>query len=336
MKKYSAIILVAIIWLTQQNAKAQINMGMYGTHTNSVNSLASPDVGSSFSVRFLSIGDSIGAKKKTSPIIMQLGGELYFSGLGKKTFYDVPLLAPQMGYSKVTLTNSLWCVNAIARFSLPNKSIFTPYADVFAGYRGTRSNLHILPYVIDYQQSKTNQSLESVDGINYGMGAGILTSLGKHTKLDMGVSYAQAFQNGNIADLNTAYADANGINLNLKESPNGIMMVHVGLIFYLDKINLSISSGSGGGNYYPSYDTPAQSGGSVVGGSYYPPARNGGGWYTPPSNGGGTRSNGGNWGGGNGGGIRSGGGNWGGNGGGGSHVGVHIGGGGGHSTGHGK
>jgi hypothetical protein len=324
MKK-NCLIIPAVILLFLQSTEAQVKMGMYGTHTSSVNSSISPDVGNSFSLNFLSVGDTISEKKKTPSIVMQVGGELYYSGLGRRTFYDVPLLAPQIGLSKVILSNSLLCVNAMSRFSMANRSIFTPYIEMFAGYRSTSSKLQVIPYLHNYEQPNTKQTLASVSGINYGFGGGILTSLGKQTKFDVGVSYAEALQGGgSIANLNSAYADAGGINLNLKDSPNGIFMFHVGLIFYLEKVNISMNAGRSESNYDQKYFVPIN-GGSIVSGTCSPPPIRSWGPGSYPSR---TSGNSGN-------GIISGGsGNWGsntsaphynGNNGGGSHVGVHIG-----------
>ncbi len=317
MKKYAAIIFVAIIWLTQQNAKAQMYMGVYGMRTNSINTLASPNVGGGFGMNFLSKGDTLGYKNTWFPKVIQFGGNYYYSGLGQKTFYDVPLLAPQMGQSKVILSNAMFTINAMTRFSFPNHSVFTPYVDLFGGYRGMYSNLTVIPYLQYNTQTQSKQSLASVRGLNYGIGGGILTSLGKRVKLDIGVSYSESIQSGNMVDLNSAYADANGINLNLKNAPKGIMMVNVGLVFYLDGSSVTMSKGC---DCNPTYYNPV----------YSPPVRNsngnwGGGSYSPPSHSGGTRSSG-NWGGGS---SWGGGGNFGGSNGGGGHVGIHVGGGGG-------
>lgn len=348
MKTHYFFFLVVVIELTQQNAKAQVWMGLYGMHTNSVNTL-SPDAGIGFNVSFLSKekpfwGTSPPAKqtvlsdnkteakenqkaaaKQKNGLQIQFGGNFIHTGLGHKTFYDVPLLAPQQGLSKVSIYNSLIAVNAMARLSLPNHTIFTPYADLYAGYRGVYSNMTVTPYLSFDNQTQSSQSLSSLSGFNYGFGGGILTSLSQHVKLDIGFSYTEAMQNGKVADLKSAYADANGINLNLKNAPNGIVMINVGLVFNIDKINVTWANGcncnySGTTYYYPSYNGSWNAGGGVYRpsvGTYYP--GNSGGYY--PSNSGGYHPS-------NGGYHPSGGGSWGGGGSSGGHVGVHVGGGG--------
>ncbi len=256
MKKTYSIILVALIYLTQQNATAQLWMGVYGMRTNSTNTLTSPDVGGGLTMSFLSDFKSLSppAKKilelspankvKEIPVQktgmkVQYGGNFYYSGLGQRNFNNVPLLTPQVGLAKVNLSNTLFSMNVMTRFSFVNPSIFIPYFDLFAGYRGTLSNVTVTSYNQNYQapsnqnQNQGDKPLASVSGLNYGVGGGIMTSLGKRIKLDIGVSYAEAFQSGRIADLNTAYANQSGINLNLKTAPNSMMMINVGLLFYL-------------------------------------------------------------------------------------------------------
>ena len=130
-----------------QNVWPQMYLGGYGIRVNSTNSVVSPDAGKGFASSFLSKGDSLGDKRNAFPIVVQFGGNFFYSGLGQRTFYGVPLLVPQVGEAKVKLSNSMFLINAVARFSFPGKTIFTPYIDVFAGYRATYTMLHIYPYL---------------------------------------------------------------------------------------------------------------------------------------------------------------------------------------------
>lgn len=237
MKKLCTFFLV-VISLTQQNAKAQVWMGVYGMRPNSLTTL-NPDIGGGFGMSFLSKGDTLGNKKNSIPLLLQYGGNFMWTGLGHRNFENVPMLYPQSGLAQVSLNNAVWGMNFITRFSAPNKTIFTPYVDVFGGYRNTLSTLNVNPYAHDYYGNKngSSQNLSSVSGLNYGMGGGILTNLGKRIKLDVGVSYMQSLQSGgHIADLATAYADAGGVNLNLKATPINLMMVNIGLLFYLEDV----------------------------------------------------------------------------------------------------
>ncbi|HXB42216.1 MAG TPA: hypothetical protein VNZ49_16875 [Bacteroidia bacterium] len=235
MKTIYSLILLTLLTVAQ-NTQAQVWMGIYGVRSNTINSL-NPDVGGGFAMNFLSKGSKLGAEKSTLPFQVQYGGNFFWSGLGHRTFSNVPLLAPQIGTARVNLSNSFFGFNVMGRISMPNKTIFTPYADVFGGYRGIFSTLEISPYYNYYygnRGNQTNKTLSSVSGLGYGFGGGIMTTLSKRVKLDIGVSYSQALGTGQYADLSSAYSDASGINLNMKSAPNGIVMVNFGLMFYLE------------------------------------------------------------------------------------------------------
>lgn len=235
MKTVYSLILLTLLTVAQ-NTQAQVWMGVYGVRSNTINSLK-PDIGGGFMMNFLSKGTKIGNEKSTSPLQVQYGANFFWSGLGRRSFDNVPLMAPQTGTARVNLANSFFGMNVMARISMPNKTIFTPYGDIFGGYRGLFSTLEINPYYNNYygtRGNQTNKTLSSVSGLGYGFGAGIMTTLSKRVKLDIGVSYSQSVGSGQYADLNSAYSDASGINLNMKSTPNGIVMFNFGLMFYLE------------------------------------------------------------------------------------------------------
>lgn len=242
---YSCILFAALSCITWQNASAQVWMGLYGFRANSTNYL-NPDVGGGFAMNFLSKEQSFAkaptsvstevAQKVKSPLQWQMGMNFYWSGMGHRTFDNVPLTS-QPGFARCNINNSFIAFNVIGRLSVPNKSIFTPYADFFGGYRGTFSSLTITPYQhMIGTSTQTSQNLSTVTGLNYGVGGGITTDLNKQKsiKLDIGVSYLEQMGGGQIADLQSAWADNTGINLNMKHAPNGIVMLNVGLLFYLE------------------------------------------------------------------------------------------------------
>jgi hypothetical protein len=242
---YSCILFAALSCITVQNASAQVWLGLYGFRANSTN-YVNPDIGGGFAMSFLSKEQSFAkapatvssavADKVKSPLQWQMGMNFYWSGLGHRTFENVPLTS-QPGAARCTINNSFVAFNMMGRISAPNKTIFTPYLDVFGGYRGTFSSLAITPYQHDIStKTQTNQNLATVTGLNYGFGGGITTNLNKQKsiKLDLGVSYIEQVGGGQMADLQSAWADNSGINLNMKHAPNGIVMLNVGLLFYLE------------------------------------------------------------------------------------------------------
>jgi len=232
MKKIYSTLLLAATILVWQNANAQVYLGVYGLRTNGYNT-KSPDIGGGFGFNIFSEYKAI--PKTNLPLKFQTGIDFNYSGLGRRTFNNVPLTS-QVGGARATLSNSLFTVNLLGQLIFPNKSIFTPYANAFAGYRGTVSNLTINPNVHYVGvESETQQTISSVHGLNYGVGAGILTKLWKSVQLDVGFMYNETIGGGRVTDLNTAYSNSNGINLDMKSRPNALMMIKVGLVFYIPK-----------------------------------------------------------------------------------------------------
>jgi hypothetical protein len=320
MKKAITVILVFFACITGSNCKAQAFMGLYGSGTNSLD-FFSPDRGAGISISIFGEGDTLSAKKKVKPLVAQFGVSGFYTGMGNRMFYRVPLLSPSVGYGEVKLSNNMYGGSFVARFYYGSKKTCIPYIDLSAGGFAVKSRLTITPnYDISYvDHTKTRQDISSATGFDYGIGGGLLFTLNKKTKLDMGVSYTGYLSGGAIADIHSAYADAGGINLNLKGVPQSMFALHVGFVFYIEKSKFSVRP-----NYINTYDVPDP---NVTYPIVHYPSYPGGGIHYPsyPSGrtGGGGSINGG---------MR--GGSWGG--GGGGHVGVHVGGGGHGSMGHGR
>ncbi|MGZ3865501.1 MAG: hypothetical protein ACXVC6_04370 [Bacteroidia bacterium] len=238
---------IAVALLLQQNTQAQVWLGGYGIRTNSSSTISNNDLGGGFAISILSDAKGSGPAPKTLPadnlaktldshkteFQFQVGGSFYYSGLGHKNFYEVPLTSAA-GVAKVNVSNSMWGMNLIGRMSFKNPTIFTPYVDAFTGYRGMQSGVTVTPYVQAPNTAKdTRQTITSLSGLNYGVGGGIMTNLTKRVRLDLGISYSEAFQNGHLTDLQTAYQDLSGINLNLKNAPSGFLMMNFGIQIYL-------------------------------------------------------------------------------------------------------
>ncbi len=229
MKKTYAIILLAVFCI-QQDASSQVFLGVYGLRTNGYN-VKSPDQGWGFGFNVLS--DYRAIPKTNLPAKFQTGVDFNYSGLGRRTFRNVPLTS-RPGAASATLSNGLFTMNFIGQLAFPNKSRFTPYGNVFVGYRGTFSQLSITPNThLPGEQYETDQEISSVHGLNYGVGAGMLTKLRKNWYLDVGVLYNETIGGGRITDLSTAYSNSSGVNLDLKSRPNALMMIKVGFTWYI-------------------------------------------------------------------------------------------------------
>lgn len=219
-----------------QFTKAQMWLGVYGYRLNSTE-IAHPEVGGGFGMNFMSKELNPGGGTGTSFLKVQYGFNFNFTFLGQRTFQNVPLVAPQMGLAKVTLSNSLMSTNIQARVTAPNKSIFIPYGEVNLGYRGTFTSMDIYPYQhVGNYSNQTSVTLAAVSGLNYGIGGGVMTNLGKNKKvrLDLGVMYMEQAGSGHYGDLANTQTDASGVNLSMKQVPNGVLMMNVGLLFYLE------------------------------------------------------------------------------------------------------
>jgi hypothetical protein len=350
MKKNYTLFLLALLGLTKQIVTAQSWGGIYGTYAGSLDPV-SPDMGGGIGLSLFGMADTLAHKKSVKPLVAQFGFTGFYSGLGSRYFYNVPLIGPTSGYSKVKLLNEMYAGNFAARFYFSGKKNSTPYVELSGGYFDIKSRLVVTPNsgIEGVDHTKIKQMITSAQGFDYGIRGGFLISMNKRTKFDIGLSYTGFIANGPIANLNSAYSNADGINLNLKDAPQSMVALRAGFVFYIDKSKVTVSP-----NYIQPNYTPQSNGifpvVQIQDGGYntYPDRTGGGGsngsgnWNTG-TNGtwnSGTRSNGGWNTGTNNSGVHSSGGSFnGGSYGGGSHVGVHVGGGGGGhggSVGHGR
>lgn len=238
-KPYLLLCMIALCYA----APAQVWLGVYGFRSATTHSLR-PEIGGGFAFNLMSKGLATSKAAAAPPTSVtgakfqiQYGMNFYWSGLGHRTFYNVPLAFPQAGLAKVRLQNSFFGINALARLSLASKSIFTPYGETYLGYRGTFTTMNVDPYVNNYgYEEESDKTLASATGINFGLGGGVTTHLNKskRIRLDVGVSYIEQLAAGHYVDLSTASAGPSGMNLNLKSAPGGILMLNVGLLFYIE------------------------------------------------------------------------------------------------------
>lgn len=219
-----------------QIVNGQVWLGVYGLRANTT-ATAIPEIGGGFAFSLMSDDKLLSRTYAQSPLRVQYGGNFYWSMLGHRDFYNVPLAAPQSGLAAVTLRNSFVGMNGLARLSLPNKSRFTPYGEVFLGYRGTFSTMSIDPGQRSQEyEEESSRILASAHGLNYGLGGGLTTHLtkSKRIRLDIGVSYIEQAAAGRYVHLASASADNYGINLSYRPAPTGILMMNVGLLFYIE------------------------------------------------------------------------------------------------------
>lgn len=219
-----------------QMVNGQVWLGVYGLRANTT-ATTIPEIGPGFAFSLMSTDRAVSKANEQSPLRMQYGMNFYWSLLGHRDFYNVPLAAPQSGVAAVTLRNSFMGLNGLARLSLPGKSRFTPYGEVFLGYRGTFSTLSIDPGQANYEyEEETSRNLASAHGLNYGLGGGLTANLtkSKRIKLDIGISYIEQVATGDYVHLPSASAGNYGLNLYFRAAPTGILMMNVGLLFYIE------------------------------------------------------------------------------------------------------
>lgn len=166
------------------------------------------------------------------PIVARLGGEFYWAETKHKYFYNIPLTSPVPGDAKIRLNNSVWGINALSRFSMDWPKKFSPYIDVFGGLRVFNDNMDITPNNVTIgQQKNTSQSISSMAQLNYGLTGGVMFSLGKFAKLNLGIMYSHSDNQGKITDLGSTYSEGGRIVTNNTLSPKDMWIAKIGFTF---------------------------------------------------------------------------------------------------------
>ncbi len=211
-----------------------------------------------FGMNILSAAINSTNVKGANYVECRLGGGFYFSGLSQKDVSNVPLTAPQTGNASVTLSNRVHGLNGIIRFSLPYSNKIVPYCDVFAGMRGFTSNMNIIPGSTQNGcntcNTSTSQNLSTVSEFNYGATGGILVSLGKSVKLNLGLSYSESNHIGKIINIDTAHLQSGTIELDQMYAPSSMLLATFGLTFCFDGSWSGGPSGNYSNSYSPSYN----------------------------------------------------------------------------------
>ena len=198
---------------------------------------------------------------KQPAFCVRFGGEASIANMGYKHLYDMPLLAPESGTSKVYFGNTFFTVNGGAKFYsgfFNNKLL--PYVEVFAGIRGYNSNVTIQP---DDGTASTSSHITQSAGVDVGGGAGLLIKLGT-IFLDAGVTYTHSEVPGNYADLTTLQRIGNSADMKLQEIPNDYLVYKLGIVALID----GDGTGSGGRSSGSVWSGAFHSCGHILGGGH--------------------------------------------------------------------
>jgi hypothetical protein len=183
-------------------------------------------------------GKKIGMINPYLPIHLRFGGDFYWAELDRKHLGTLPLSAPQLGDAKVRLSQNNIGLNAVARFSLPYSKKFTPYLDLFAGYRYFGSGMSITPLQRqeEYEES-TSKNLSSTNQFCYGGTAGVLISLNSSIKFNAGLMITSSNKIGEITDIARARVESGNIIAQNINTPKDMFILKVGFTFILNDDN---------------------------------------------------------------------------------------------------
>jgi hypothetical protein len=183
-------------------------------------------------------GKKIGMINPYLPIHLRFGGDFYWAELDRKHLGTLPLSAPQLGDAKVRLSQNNIGLNAVARFSLPYSKKFTPYLDLFAGYRYFGSGMSITPLQRqeDYEES-TSKNLSSTNQFCYGGTFGVLINLNSNIKFNTGLMITSSNKIGEITDIARARVESGSIIAQNMNTPKDMFILKVGFTFILNDDN---------------------------------------------------------------------------------------------------
>ncbi|MGZ3883897.1 MAG: hypothetical protein ACXVPD_06840, partial [Bacteroidia bacterium] len=159
---------------------------------------------------------------------LRLGGNIFYSSLDKCMVQDVPLAAPATGNSRVTVDNSLFGFNSALRLSLPYTCKVIPYVDVFAGVSDFSTTADIMPYSTRHTTSQPMYDFVSMD---YGGAAGLMISLGKDWRLDLGVIYTNYMNQGKMVDAQTARLESGAVTTDRMATPLDMFTIKAGFTY---------------------------------------------------------------------------------------------------------
>jgi len=168
---------------------------------------------------------------------LRFGGDFYFTQYAHKKLGTVPLAAPQSGEAKVSLSQTNFGLNAVARFMMVSeKDKFSPYIDLFTGMRGFSADMNINPtsYQHGYEDN-TCSNLSSVTQWNYGATFGLMYSITKNIKLNTGIMYTTSNRQGSIDNIKEARIAEGNVYTNKSATPRDFFVLKAGITFLVDK-----------------------------------------------------------------------------------------------------
>lgn len=166
---------------------------------------------------------------------IRLGFDFYYLETAHKTFYNIPLSAPQTGDAKVRLSQNSMAFNISARVSGPYAKRFVPYFDVFGGWRSVGASMNITPNVQQPgYESSSSSNLSMSTHLNYGAAVGVMYALGKRVKLNTAVLYSTSPFNAEVSDVLNAKNESNGIVTQKITAPRDMLVFKVGITFLVD------------------------------------------------------------------------------------------------------
>ncbi|HWY09955.1 MAG TPA: hypothetical protein VN026_01460 [Bacteroidia bacterium] len=213
-----------------------------------------------FGMNILSHPYNLGYEKDPNHIEVRFGGGFYVSKLNENSVLNVPLEFPQVGNAKVVFDNKIYGCNASTRFSLPYSKKLIPYIDVFAGLRGYSCIMTVYSNDQNGIASQQKNNIDNINEINYGISGGVIASLGKSVKVNVGLTYSDSNCRNEMINVDSAHLESNTVVLNKMVLPSQMLMVKVGLIFCFGNFRKYVSNlefDSSPGYNPPVYHSPS-------------------------------------------------------------------------------
>jgi hypothetical protein len=180
-------------------------------------------------------GTKVGNITPTLPLHIRFGGEFYFAEMAHRQVGTLPLNAPQSGDAKIRVSQNTLGLNGIMRISMPLETKFTPYVDLFCGFRNFGSGMSITPLQKQegYEES-TSKNLTNSSQFCYGGTAGVLVYCGKYVRFNTGLMYTTSNMTGQITDLTQTRIESGNLVTQTINTPKNMLILKVGFTFIID------------------------------------------------------------------------------------------------------
>jgi len=176
-----------------------------------------------------------------------------------------PLLAPQTGDARISISQSNFGLNLVGRFLFDYTNRITPYIDIFTGMRVFSTDIQVKPLVVQegYEKS-TSINISEIAHWNYGATVGLLYSLNKSFKLNVGFMYTTSSQYGEIENVKMARLEGNTLAVQKMYTPKYTYTFKVGFTFLIPKGCASIANKNKSGHTFAPGDIFSSSLGGVM------------------------------------------------------------------------